>query len=99
MKSKMLIILTCIIVLLIILLPGCNKLRYSKFNHDGQTRLYILYLPNDLPENAPLVFVLHGYGSNGLTIMNYVDMNSIADENGFAVCYPQGSSDFKGIPH
>jgi polyhydroxybutyrate depolymerase len=88
------------ICLLIILLSiGCTNYGYSTFNHDGQTRKYIIYLPDNLPENAPLVFVLHGYGGNGFNMMKHIGMNRIADENGFAVCYPLGSLDFKDTTH
>lgn len=61
------------------------------FNHDGLNRLYTLYKPDNLKDNAPLVFVMHGYTSNSTNIMNYSNMNDIADENGFMVCYPQGT--------
>jgi len=63
------------------------------FNDNGQIREYFLYLPDSLDSNAPLVFVLHGYGGTANSIYNYSKMNSVADENGFAVCYPQGTSD------
>ena len=32
-------------------------------------------------------------------MMNLVDMNKIADENGFAICYPHGTLDFNDITH
>ena len=32
------------------------------FNHEGLVRQYYLYEPDLLEENAPLVFVMHGYG-------------------------------------
>ncbi|MCJ7570273.1 MAG: prolyl oligopeptidase family serine peptidase [Candidatus Thermoplasmatota archaeon] len=86
-------------LLSIFLLSGCTNLQYSTFDYDGLTRQYLLYLPDDLPENAPLVFVLHGYTMNAVDMMNYVGMNRIADEKGFAVCYPQGLLDFKGSTH
>lgn len=63
------------------------------FNHGGLTRNYLLHTPNNLPDNAPLVFVLHGYGGSAQGIKNYCDMDAIADANGFAVCYPQGTKD------
>ena len=63
------------------------------FNFDGLQREYLLYLPNNLVNDAPLVFVLHGYSGNALDIMEYSEMNEVADENGFAVCYPQGTAD------
>jgi len=83
-----------------LLLTGCLKnFEFSTFNHDGEIRQYILYMPDNLQENAPLVFVLHGYGGNAQSMMLYSDMNRIADENGFAVCYPQGTLDLGDITH
>jgi len=70
------------------------------FEHDGLNRLYTLYKPDNLKEKAPLVFVLHGYTSNSTNIMNYSQMNTIADQHGFMVCYPQGTSNlYTGQPH
>ena len=63
------------------------------FNFDGLEREYLLYLPANLNNNAPLVFVLHGYTGSAEEIMAYSGMNEIAEENGFAVCYPQGTFD------
>ncbi len=65
----------------------------SEFEHDGISRDYYFYRPESLEDNAPLVFVLHGYSGSANSIMNYSRMNSVADEYGFAACYPQGSSD------
>ena len=70
------------------------------FDHNGVNRLYTLYKPDNLKENAPLVFVLHGYTSNSTNIMNYSKMNEIADQNGFMVCYPQGTTNiYTGQTH
>ena len=70
------------------------------FDHNGVNRLYTLYKPDNLKEKAPLVFVLHGYTSNSTNIMNYSKMNDIADQNGFMVCYPQGTTNiFTGQTH
>jgi len=66
------------------------------FNFDKLDREFILYLPDNLENNAPLVFVLHGYTGSAIDILNYSAMNAIADENGFAVCYPQGIEDSFG---
>ena len=63
------------------------------FDFDGLERNYLLYMPNNLTSNAPLVFVLHGYTGSAPGIMSYSAMNAVADENGFAVCYPQGTTD------
>lgn len=69
------------------------------FTHNGIDRNYILYLPEGIEPNAPLVFVLHGYTSNANNIMFYSGMNAQADIHKFAVCYPQGTQDFLFIPH
>lgn len=69
------------------------------FNHNGVEREYIFYKPNELKQNAPLVFVLHGYTSNAEAIQWYSGMNNMADANGFAVCYPQGTPDYSGTTH
>jgi polyhydroxybutyrate depolymerase len=70
-----------------------------QFSHEGLDRSYILYMPQNLPDDAPLVFVLHGYTSGANIIMSYCEMNDVADQNKFAVCYPQGLGDNFGIPH
>ena len=83
--------------LLIPALIGCssetNKLVKTKFNHDGISRDYIYYAPKSLTKNAPLVVVLHGFTSNAESIMEYSKFNKVADENNFALVYPQGTKD------
>ena len=69
---------------------------FFEFNDNGQIREYYLYIPNSIQDNAPLVFVLNGYTGSAGGIMGYAGMNEIAQENGFAVCYPQGLSDQSG---
>ena len=66
------------------------------FNDNGQLREYYLYIPSSIQDNAPLVFVLHGYSGSAGAIMGYSGMNELAAEHGFAVCYPQGLSDQSG---
>lgn len=73
--------------------------RFETLRHDDMERNYLLHLPEDLPENAPLVFLLHGYRGDARDYMAELGMNRVADEHGFAVCYPQGAKDFQGTPH
>lgn len=54
-------------------------------------RVYRLHIPENMPENGPLVVVLHGYGSPKPGVLN-----ETADRHGFAVCYPQGEKDGRG---
>jgi polyhydroxybutyrate depolymerase len=72
--------------------------QFIEFMHNNVKRKYLLHVPQQLPDNSPLVFVLHGYHGDA---RDYVDpvMNRLADDNGFAVCYPQGAEDREGIPH
>lgn len=59
----------------------------------GMTRTYHIYIPDNLPANAPLVFVCHGYGGNANGYQPA--FISLADEYKMAVCYPQATSDPK----
>lgn len=63
-------------------------------NIDGIERTYKLYIPDNIQPNAPLIFVLHGYGGS----FNLEDkgFNEAAERHGFVVCYPQGSKDGRG---
>ncbi len=62
--------------------------------HQGMTREFMLYLPDNLPDNAPLVLVLHGHG--GSAMKGGERLCEVADKEGFAVCYPQGILDSTG---
>ena len=66
---------------------------------EDDERSYFLYTPEGLEDDAPLVFVLHGYWGNNMDMMTFSGMNEIADSEGFAVCYPQGLPDFEGTNH
>ena len=69
------------------------------YEYDGLDRNYILFLPDDIAPGAPLVFNLHGYGSNATEQLLYSGMNNVAEANGFAVVYPTGSMDNNGFRH
>ena len=72
---------------------AANKADYKTYNCviDGVERTYKLYLPANIQPNAPLIFVLHGYG--GSFNLDDKGFNEAAERHGFAVCYPQGSKD------
>jgi polyhydroxybutyrate depolymerase len=67
--------------------------QYFNYNHDGVARQYIYYEPEELSANSPLVFVMHGYSGDAYSIESYAEMNAVADQYGFAVCYPRGTKD------
>ena len=60
---------------------------------DGHWRHFTMFLPEGLQQDAPLVFVLHGYGGN---IWRENPMVPVAKREGFAVCIPLGLKDPKG---
>ena len=66
---------------------------WETFIDNGQIRDYYLYKPDSVEEDAALVFVLHGYSGAASGILNYSNMNSVADANGFIAVYPNGTQD------
>ncbi|MBQ6179252.1 MAG: esterase [Bacteroidales bacterium] len=67
---------------------------HGTFKHQGMTREYYLYTPENLKDGAPLVLCLHGYGGSGAH--GNADLMDAADRHGFAICYPDGSPDPRG---
>jgi polyhydroxybutyrate depolymerase len=57
---------------------------------DDRFRKYILFVPENIGGTSPLVFALHGYGGSAQGMMEFSQMNSVAAQYGFVVCYPQG---------
>ena len=70
-----------------------QALEYGVIIDAGIEREYIYYYPSSAEPECPLVFVCHGYTGTAQGIMDYSEFNQLADEFGFAVCYPQGTID------
>ena len=85
-----------IIIFLIIFCNTWAQPELHQYSYGGFEREYYLYVPESIQSEAPLVFVFHGYTGSAAGIMDYSGFNAIADENGFAVCYPQGLTDNYG---
>lgn len=84
----------CLLLLIATFQSNAAEIRTETFKDQGVVRTFHLYVPDGLPADAPLVFVLHGYGGKASGYQpRFVEL---ADEYGFAVCYPQGSVDSKG---
>ena len=79
-------------------ISACRSQKQN-ITYDGQKREYTLYKPENLSENSPLVFVLHGYQADSAETEASFGMNKIAAEQGFAVVYPQGVEDLEGASH
>ncbi|MEX1376763.1 MAG: prolyl oligopeptidase family serine peptidase [Eubacteriales bacterium] len=70
------------------------------FEHNGITREYILYIPENLPPDSPLVIGLHGYSSSPWTFKDCFGWDEVADQNKFIMCYPQGTIEtYSGYAH
>ncbi len=63
-----------------------------KLDHGGITRTYTMFVPvnifGNVPTNIPLVYNLHGGGSNGVEQMNLTFMNAVAGTQKFLAVYP-----------
>lgn len=68
-------------------------------NYQNLDREYILHIPEsfDGTSAAPLVIFLHGGGGNAESAQGFTNFNTISDENGFIVAYPQAS--FEASPN
>ena len=76
---------------------SAGSLKTETIQDQGLTRTYYLYLPNDLPADAPLVFILHGYGGSASSYVNNSSLTfkELAEEYKVALCYPQATTDPK----
>jgi polyhydroxybutyrate depolymerase len=54
-------------------------------------RTYLLHVPADLPNPAPLLVALHGAGAGAKLYANNTTWHDFADAKGFIVVYPDGS--------
>ena len=82
-----------------VVVPPSNPSGSYSFYHDSQERIYHYYQPSSLPDNAALIFILHGYRADAKDFMELLPMKELAEEQGFAVVYPQGLNDDSGQIH
>lgn len=86
-------------VVILLFTMACNNTKPGEvftsesIKHNGLTRDYVFYSPDNQAVNLPLMVVLHGFKSSAEEIMDYSGMNKLAKENNFAVVYPQGTVD------
>lgn len=75
---------------------GIDPMHYQIFAHGGLQREYLIHIPDALTADAPLVFVLHGFTDDAMSIRTTTQMDAVADRYGFAVVYPRGTLDRDG---
>ena len=84
------------VVLVVGLVSGCpsggSGLISAFINVDGVRRTYDLHVPSshDGSTPTPLVIALHPFASTGSGMARMTDFNTLADEKGFIVAYPDG---------
>jgi polyhydroxybutyrate depolymerase len=85
------------LAVLVALIPGQSasaQLKNGDSEHavtvDRLLRAYVLHVPANHPHNSALVMVFHGGGGHNTSTEAITRMNSVADEHGFVVAYPQG---------
>ena len=78
-------LLPCVIAALLAACGGTTS-----FGHAGWERDYVLHVPEDIGEGAPLVVALHGGGGRARGFARYTGLRELADEMGFVVVFPQG---------
>lgn len=94
---KKILILMMAVSYSMVLTAAKVNLFYSVQVND-KTRTYLLYVPNNVQDSAPLIISLHGAGGTVTTTSHDPDFNSIADQEGFIVAYPQGlQTTFPGL--
>jgi len=65
-------------------------------NHDDLTRCWYTYIPESAKNRTdpvPIVLDLHGYTGCAYSNSRYTGWESIAEEKGFAIIWPQGNMD------
>ena len=82
-----------VLALLTLSTSACAQGGLQTFEHDGLQRGYRFHAPADLSPGAPLVVVMHGYGGSSSSMQNGYGWTELADEEGFAVCFPEGTRD------
>lgn len=81
-------------VVLMLLVTSCQKSKFEsvaeKIKIDGETRTYLLHVPNKLDPQCMLVIALHGGTGQGKNQEEMSGLSTLAEEQKFIVAYPDG---------
>jgi len=86
--KKRILLLTYILFSVLPSLAQVDVTRHT-LDHNGHERTYELYVPDDLPDDAPLLIALHQFASSARAMQLLTDLNTMADEMGMLVAYPE----------
>ena len=69
-----------------------QQLINAEIIHNGELREYSVFLPSSYQAGVslPMVFNLHGFGSNGAEQLFYTALNTVAETESFIVVTPEG---------
>jgi poly(3-hydroxybutyrate) depolymerase len=69
--------------------PTCHTISVTQSDGTVITRYYVLHVPTNFPATSgSLVVSLHGTGEGGLEYEQHTQLDTTADQNGFAIAYP-----------
>ena len=80
-----------------------NSPGFHEIEVEGARREYLLHIPDELPEVSAVIINFHGFGDCANAYVDSVgrasSLNSLADQAGFVVAYPQAMVRQKGDPY
>jgi poly(3-hydroxybutyrate) depolymerase len=66
-----------------------------RLQHDGRSRRYLVHVPRGGETTPrPVVLVLHGAAGDAVENRNWLDLDGVADREGFLTVYPDGTGPF-----
>ena len=68
--------------------PGTHRVEIRSGDRD---RNAIIYVPSGADSTSPMMFALHGAGTNAEEMIDFCGMNQLADVEGFTIVYPNGT--------
>ncbi len=82
-------------LLLLLVMANCMLISRSQvfsFTFEGIVRTYKVHIPPDYTPDSlyPMIFNLHGYGSNAIEQQLYTGFDFVADTAGIIMVYPDG---------
>jgi polyhydroxybutyrate depolymerase len=84
-------IVILIMLLILSITPVFGQIDSTRYvlDYDGLERSYELYVPDNVPDDAPLLIALHQFSSSARAMQLLTDLNTLADEMGLIVAYPE----------
>ena len=76
---------------LFLVFTSCLMSEERTIMHEGVEREFLVHIPDNLTEDSPIVFVIHGFTGSAKQIMEYSGMNAVADREGFCLLYTSPS--------